>query len=174
MLLSVWVSGYSIYSHCQLGTLTPVPVNHQIFLQESHSQPRLKYPPTEMFGLSHGQNSCWKRTSQVPVLTKHCHGHHRDGEYMGESSDNIWWWWYFEQTATVEEGGGVESRHGVGQINMRGGREKSHTIFMMEIIASLTLLPLTSNLKRQSKERHWTDQYLKNDRPGDDGTLRSV
>ena len=125
MLLSVWVSGYSVYSHCQLGTLTPVPVNHQIFPQVSHSQPRLKYPPTEMFGLSHeGQNSCWKRTSQVPVLTKHCHGHHRDGEYMGESSDNIWWWWYFEQTATVEEGGGVESRHGVGQINMGGGGGK--------------------------------------------------
>ena len=154
MLLSVWVSGCSIYSHCQLGTLTPVPVNHQLFPQVSHSQPRLKYPPTEMFGLSHeGQNSCWKRTSQVPVLTKHCHGHHRDGEYMGESSDNIWWWWYFEQTATVEEGGGVESRHGVGQINMGGGGEKSHTIFMMEIIASLTLLPLTGNLKRHSGEK---------------------
>ena len=56
----------------------------------------------------------------------------------------------FEQTATVEEGGGVESRHGVGQINMGVGREKSHTIFMMEIIASLTLLPLTGNLKRHS------------------------
>ena len=24
----------------------------------SHSEPRLKYPSTKMFGLSHGQNSC--------------------------------------------------------------------------------------------------------------------
>ena len=164
MLLSVWVSGYSIYSHCQLRTLTPVQVNHQISPQVSHSQPRVwNILPLKCLVPHMVRTLAEKRTSQVSVLTKHCHGHHRDGcgEYMGESSDNIWWWWYFEQTATVEEGGGVESRHGVGQINMGGGERKEPHHIHDGNYSQFDFAPSHRQFEktqlRKSKERHWTD-----------------